>query len=95
MEDLGVEEEEEDLVEVVLKLIATDVDNKDTMQGTVPTLPQYVSIENPMTMLLKTALIYKISGRKRDCSWETRMSSLLVLRIALYIKTLMSSREVD
>ena len=75
MEALEVEEEVEDLVEVEDKSLATVVDIKDTTQETVPTPPQYVSIANPMTMLLKTALFYKISGRKRDRSWETKMFS--------------------
>ena len=66
-EALEVEEVEEDLVEVKDKSLATTVDNKDTMQ-VVPTLPPYGSIENPMNILLKTALFYKGSGRKRDCS---------------------------
>ena len=38
MEALEVEEEEEDLVEVEDKSLATTMDNKDTMQETVPTL---------------------------------------------------------
>ena len=58
-EALEVAEEVEDFIEVVDKSIATATDNKDTTQETVPTLPQYVSIANSMTMLLKTALFYK------------------------------------
>ena len=72
---LEVVEEVEDLVEVADKSIATAADNRDTMQETVPTPPQYVSIASPMIMLLKNVLFYKISGRKRDHRWETKMSS--------------------
>ena len=75
VEALEVEEEEEDLVEVEDKSLATIVDNKNTMQETIPTPPQYVSIASPMIMLLKNVLFYKISGKKRDHRWETGMSS--------------------
>ena len=74
-EALEVKEEVEESVEVMDISIPIDVDNKDTMQEIVPTLLRHVSIANPMTMLLKTSLFYKISGRKRDDKWETRMSS--------------------
>ena len=75
MEALEVVEEVEDLVEVEEKSLAIIVDNKETTQETVPTPPQYVSIVNPMNILLKTALFYRVSGKKRDRSWDTRMSS--------------------
>ena len=95
MEALEVKEEEEDLVEVEDKLIAIDVDSKDTMQEIVPTPPQYVSIANPMNILLMTSLFYRVSCRKRDRSWEIKMFSRLVLRIALHIRTLISSHKAD
>jgi hypothetical protein len=72
---LYVMKEVEDLVEVMDKSFATTVDNKDTTQDIVPTPPQYVSIASPMIMLLKNVLFYKISRRKRDYRWETKMSS--------------------
>ena len=75
MEVLEVAKEVEDLVEVTDKSIVTAADNKDTTQETVPTPPQYVSIASPMIMLLKNVLFCKISGRKRDHRWETRMPS--------------------
>ena len=73
MEALEVTEEEEDLVEVEDQSLAITVDNKDTMQETIPTPPQYVSIANPMNILLRTALFYRVSGRKRDRCWKIRM----------------------
>ena len=75
MEALEVVEEVEDLVEVADKSIDTVAENRDTTQEIVPTPPQYVSIASPMIMLLNNVLFYKISGRKRDHRWETRMSS--------------------
>ena len=72
---LEVEEEEKELVEVKDQSLATDMDNKDIMQETITNPPQYVSIANPMNILLKTALFYRISGRRRDRSWVTRMFS--------------------
>ena len=75
MEALEVEEEVEDLVEATNKSTATTTNYKDTMQETVLTPPQYVSIASLMIMLLNNVLFYKISGRKRDRRWETRMSS--------------------
>ena len=75
MEALEVKEEEEDLVEVKDKSLAIAMESKDTTQETIPTPPQYVSIANPMIMLLNNVLFYKISGRKRDRRWETRMSN--------------------
>lgn len=95
VEALEVVEEVKDLVEVADKSITTATDSRDTMQEIVPTPPQYVNIASPMIMLLKNVLFYKISGRKRDHSYETKMSSWLVLRIALCIKSLMWSRKVD
>ena len=68
-------DEVDDLVEVADRSFATIVENKDTTYGTVPIPLQLVSIVNPMIMLLKNVLFYKISGRKRDHRWETRMSS--------------------
>ena len=70
-----VMEEVEDLVEVMEKSIAIAMDNRDTTQETLPTPPQYVSIASRMIMLLKNTLFYKISGRKRDHIWETKMSN--------------------
>ena len=75
VEALEVEDEEEDLVEVKDKSLATTMDNKDTMQETVTKPLQYVSIANLMNILLKNALFYRGSGRKRDRSWETKMFS--------------------
>ena len=75
MDTLEVTEEVEDVEEVMDKSTAIAADNKDTMQETVPTPPQYVSIANPISMLLKNVLFCKISGTKRDHRWETRMSS--------------------
>ena len=46
--------------------LAIVVDSKDTTQETVPNPSQYVSIENPMNIFLKTALFYRVSGGKRD-----------------------------
>ena len=66
------------------------------MQETIPNPSQYVSIANPMNILLKTSLFYRVSGGKRDRSGEIRMFSSLVLRIALHNnKRLMYSHEVD
>ena len=77
MEAIEVAEEVEDLVEVANKSIATAADNRDTMQETIPTPPQYVSIANPMIILLKTALFYKLSGKKIDHRWEIRIVQLI------------------
>ena len=74
-EVLEVVSEMEDLVEVEDKLFVTTMEHLDTTHETVPTPPQYVSIASPMIMLLKNILFYKISGRKRDRRWETKMSS--------------------
>ena len=74
-EALEVMEEVDNLVEVMDKLIATTMDSRDTTQETVPTPLQCVSIASPMIMLLKNVLFYKISSRKRDHIWGTRMSS--------------------
>ena len=74
MEALEVEEEEDKMVEVEDQSLAKAIDNKAIMQETVINLPQYVSIVIT-NILLKTSLFYRISGRKRDHSWETRMFS--------------------
>ena len=66
-------DEVEDMVEVTDRSFATIVDNKDTSQGTAPTRLQLVSIVGPLIMLLKNALFYKLSGRKRSHIWEIRM----------------------
>ena len=68
MEALEVEEEEEEMVEVEDQSLAIAVDNKDTMQETVTNPLQFVSIVNLMTILWKTTLFYKESGRIRDRS---------------------------
>ena len=68
-------EEVEDLVEVVDKLFVTNADNKDTVHEIAPTPPLPVSVTNPLIMLLKNVLFYKLSGRKRDHRWETKMFS--------------------
>ena len=74
MEALEVEQEEEDLVEVDDKSLVTTVDSKDTMQEIVPTPPQYVSIANPMNILLKTALFYRVSGKKETTAGKLECS---------------------
>ena len=66
MEALEVEEEEEDLVEVEYQSLTIVIDNKDTIQKNIPNPSKYVSIANTMNILLKTALFYRVSGRKRD-----------------------------
>ena len=75
MEALEIEEEEEEMVEFEDQSLTIIADSKDTMQETITNPLQYVSIANPMNILLKTALFYRISGKKRDRSWETRMFS--------------------
>ena len=68
MEALEAEEEEEEMVEVEDQSLAIIVDRKDIMLETVINPSQYVSIENLMNILLKTALFYRGSSRKRDRS---------------------------
>ena len=75
MEALEVEEEVEDLVEATDKLFATTTNKRDITHEIAPTPPQNVSISSPMTMLLKNFLFYKLSGKKRDHGWETKMFS--------------------
>ena len=67
MEALEVEEEEEEMVEEEDLSLAITVDNKDTTQEPVTNPSQYVSIANPMNILLKTALFNRVSGRKSEC----------------------------
>ena len=67
--------EVEDLVEVVDRLSTTTMDNRDTMPETIPTPPQLVSLASLTIMLLRNALFYKLSGKKRDHRWEIIMSS--------------------
>lgn len=95
MKALEVKEEEEEMIEVEDQSLAIVVDSKDNMPETITNPPQYVNIANHMNILLKTALFYRGSGRKRDHSWETRMFISLELRAALCPRILMSSREVD
>lgn len=70
MEDSKAEEEPEEMVEVEGQSLAIAMDNKDTMLENVISPSQYVSIVNLMTILWKTALFYKESGRIRDRSWK-------------------------
>ena len=68
MEDSKAEEELEEMVEVEDQSLAIDVDSKDIMPENATSPSQYVSIVNPMTILWKTTLIYRGSGRTRDRS---------------------------
>lgn len=68
-------DEAEEWVEVIDRSFATIADNMDTMRETIPTLPQPDSIANLMIMLLRSALFYNLSGKKRDCRWEIGMYS--------------------
>ena len=68
MEDLEPDEELEEMVEVEDQSLSIATDNKDTMPENVISPSQYVSIVNLMTILWKTALFYRESGRTRDHS---------------------------
>ena len=68
-------EEVEDLVEVEDILFSTTTEHGETRHKTVPTLLLPVSIVSLTIMLLRNALFYKLSGRKRDHIWEIKISS--------------------
>ena len=68
MENSEAEEEPKEMVEVKDQSLAITMDNNDTMLENVISLSQYVSIVNPMSILWKTALFYRGSGRIRDHS---------------------------
>ena len=74
-EVLEVMDEMEDLVEVEDKLFLTTTEHLDTMHETIPILPLHVSIVSLMIILLKNALFLSLRCRKKDCIWETKISS--------------------
>ena len=75
VEDSEAEEELEEMVKVEDQSLAITADNKDTIPENVISLSQYVSIVNLITILWKTSLFYKESGRIRDRSRKIRMFS--------------------
>ena len=68
MEVSEAEEELEEIVKVEDQSLDSAMDKKDIMLQNVIRPSRYVSIVNIMTILWKTSLFYKESGRTRDHS---------------------------